>query len=192
MIALAFLAVAGVAQPRLRELDLRELSGAPAALAPGRARVVMFWRSDCGPCLLELRDLAGLRRESPLPITPVALDRFAPKWVPVRRLESAPDPESRAFVVRQPESTWSEKALGAGPSARRALARLRLPARASLLARGDQAAILTRFGGPPPRLPLAVAFDAEGAVCARRTGLLGYDRLKAWARVCGGSGAARR
>ena len=28
----------------------------------GRAHVVMFWRSDCAPCLIELRELPDLRR----------------------------------------------------------------------------------------------------------------------------------
>ena len=62
---------------------------------------------------------------------------------------------------------------------------------ASDVAVQDAAGVLTSWGGAPPRLPLAVAVDAQGAVCARHTGLLGRDRLAAWAKACGGVHARR-
>ncbi len=62
---------------------------------------------------------------------------------------------------------------------------------ASDVAVQDAAGVLTSWGGAPPRLPLAVAVDAEGAVCARHTGLIGRDRLAAWAKACGGAHARR-
>ena len=78
-----------------------------------------------------------------------------------------------------------------GPVAR-VLSRAGLQPRDTLRADGDAAAVLTTYGGAPPRLPLAVAFDGEGRVCARRTGFLGYDHLRAWAVTCGSRDAARR
>ena len=72
------------------------------------------------------------------------------------------------------------------------LARAGLQPSDTLRADGDAAAVLTTYGGAPPRLPLAIAFDGEGHVCGRRTGLLGYDHLRAWAVTCGSRNAARR
>lgn len=131
---------------------LQRLDGAPAPAA--RRAVVMFWRADCGPCLLELGDLAALRRAArPLAVTPVGL---------------------------QPAATL-----------RPALARLHLSDGDSLLTPDDAAAVLTRYGGAPPRLPLAVALSADGSVCARHTGLLGRDLVRRWGATCGGGHAAR-
>jgi hypothetical protein len=50
------------AAPALGLLSL-EAPGAetPLSASNGQARVLVFWRSDCAPCLLELRDSAGLR-----------------------------------------------------------------------------------------------------------------------------------
>jgi hypothetical protein len=61
----------------------------------------------------------------------------------------------------------------------------------SFLARaiGAPSQILTELEGPPPRLPLAVALDPSGRICARRTGLLGTDQVRAWVRSCGASHA---
>ncbi len=73
-----------------------------------------------------------------------------------------------------------------------ALARIGLSERDTLRGVGDPAALLTSYGGAPPRLPLAVAFDGAGRVCGRRTGFLGYDHLRAWAAACGTADAARR
>jgi hypothetical protein len=49
--------------------------------------------------------------------------------------------------------------------------------------------VLSAWGGPPPRLPLAVALDGTGRICARHSGLIGTERLQAWARTCGGAHA---
>lgn len=61
----------------------------------------------------------------------------------------------------------------------------------ALLARalGEPSQVLTGLEGLPPRLPLTVALDPSGRVCARRTGLLGTDQVRAWAASCGGARA---
>ena len=56
---------------------------------------------------------------------------------------------------------------------------------------GSASAILTAYGGAPPRLPLAVAFRPSGALCAHHGGLLGTDRVRTWARDCGAAHAGR-
>jgi hypothetical protein len=56
---------------------------------------------------------------------------------------------------------------------------------------GSASAILTAHGGAPARLPLAVAFTPSGAPCAHHGGLLGTDRVRAWARACGAARAGR-
>jgi thiol-disulfide isomerase/thioredoxin len=56
-------------------------------------------------------------------------------------------------------------------------------------AEGEPSTILTSFGGAPPRLPLAVVFDAAGHVCARHSGLLGSDQVRAWVQACGSAHA---
>ncbi len=135
------------------------LDGRPVAADALRSTVVLFWRADCGPCLVELSDLAALRRAAaPLHVQPVVLDE-------------APD--------------------SPGPVTER-LAKTGLSASDTLRASADPAELLTAYGGAPPRLPLAVAFDGAGKPCGRRTGFLGYDRLRAWARDCGGARAAGR
>ena len=126
-------------------LTLRQVDGRPAALP--RPGVVLFWRSDCAPCRLELADLPALRRAAaPLPLQPVELKG------------AAGTPHEGPAGLRTDE---------------------------------DPAAVLTRWGGAPPRLPLTAAVDAQGRLCARHTGLIGRDRLKDWARACGGEAARR-
>jgi hypothetical protein len=56
---------------------------------------------------------------------------------------------------------------------------------------GSASAILTAYGGAPPRMPLAVAFTPSGSPCASHHGLLGTDRVHAWARECGTTHAGR-
>ena len=87
-------------------------------------------------------------------------------------------PGRMLFVGLQQPQVLREAALKAGASL-------------DLIVSADGAAseILTRFGGAPPRLPLAVALDASGRVCARRHGLLGIERVMAWAQTCGRSHA---
>lgn len=75
------------------------------------------------------------------------------------------------------------------PALRPALARLGLGDGNSLWTEEDAARVLTRYGGAPPRLPLAVAFGADGRECGRHTGYLGTDQLRAWARACGATRA---
>lgn len=46
------------------------------------------------------------------------------------------------------------------------------------------AAVLAQWGGSSAGLPLAVALDASGHICARKHGLLGTDQLHLWATSC--------
>lgn len=58
----------------------------------------------------------------------------------------------------------------------------RRPLRGAYADQRDKALVLADWGGTA--LPLAVAIDAAGRVCGRRSGLLGTDQLKQWARAC--------
>lgn len=130
------------------------LANAPSPLAADRPSVLVFWRSDCGPCLLEMADLVALQAAArPARVVPVGL---------------------------QPPA-----------SLRPALARLHLADADSAWTRDDPTRLLVDLGGAPARLPLAVAFRADGTMCARHAGLLGRDRVHAWGRTCGGAHAAR-
>ena len=81
--------------------------------------------------------------------------------------------------------------LQAPAAVRQGLHAASLPANASLWTAQDAGEVLLAYGGPPPRLPLAIALDAQGQVCGRRTGLLGTDQLKAWSSACVGRHAPR-
>lgn len=111
-----------------------------------RPRVLMLWRADCGPCLLELGNL--------------------------KALEAGARPVDLVLVALDPPAVARDKLKAMGVT----------PAR-QWYALGDNAAVLSALGGPPPRLPLAVAID-HGRVCAKRIGLLGSDIVKQWARTC--------
>lgn len=71
------------------------------------------------------------------------------------------------------------------PTLRSAVDKAGAPLAMMVRADGPPDAILTDFGGAPPRLPLAVALNASGQVCARHLGLLGTDRVRAWVQSCG-------
>jgi hypothetical protein len=111
-----------------------------------RPRVLMLWRADCGPCLLELGNL--------------------------KALEAGARPTDLVLVALDPPAVARDKLKAMGVT----------PVR-QWYALGDNAAVLTALGGPPPRLPLAVAID-RGRICAKRIGLLGADIVKQWARTC--------
>lgn len=152
--ALALPALAGAVGPGERAPRLERLDGAPLPSSGAAPDVLLFWRADCGPCLLEMADLAALRAAArPGRVTPVGL---------------------------QPAATL-----------RPALRRLGLDEADTATTREDPGALLTRLGGAPPRLPLAVALRSDGQVCGRHSGLLGRDQVRAWARSCGGADARR-
>lgn len=46
------------------------------------------------------------------------------------------------------------------------------------------AEVLADWGGRGAILPLAVAIDRHGRVCASRRGLLGTDQIRQWSRQC--------
>ncbi|MBE7220379.1 MAG: hypothetical protein INR64_18075, partial [Caulobacteraceae bacterium] len=65
------LALGGPAWARGAPLLFR-MDGARALQAGPGPDVLLFWRADCGPCLLELSDLAALRAAArPGRVTPV-------------------------------------------------------------------------------------------------------------------------
>lgn len=127
-------------------LHLQTLSGAPVSAAPG-VTILAFWRADCAPCLVELRQAAAYAQAA------------RPGRILFVGLQAAPILE---------------------------VARIKAGAPGSLVARapGNSSAILVSLNGAPARLPLAVALNARGEVCARRAGLLGTDTVRAWARRC--------
>ncbi|WP_329653360.1 hypothetical protein [Phenylobacterium sp.] len=133
----------------LSEVRFRALDGGPRGLAAlkGKPAVLVFWRSDCAPCLIELRGLAGLQAAAaPAPLVTVALEEPAPAAQALRKMG----------VV--PERAW--------------------------LSRRDARQTLLAFGPAPARLPLSVALDSRGAVCAQHVGLLGTDRVRQWVKQC--------
>jgi thiol-disulfide isomerase/thioredoxin len=133
----------------------KTLDGAPLPISTGgRPTVVAFWRADCGPCLMELRN--------------------------ARAYVKAASPGRFLFVGLQPGGDLKKAVEIAG-------APLGLPAQAV----GATSAVLTTYGGAPPRLPLSVAFRGDGSVCAHHTGLLGTDQVQSWAKICGAPHAIR-
>ncbi|MDB5464818.1 MAG: thioredoxin-family protein [Phenylobacterium sp.] len=133
----------------LSEVRFDALGGGPRSLTAlkGKPAVLVFWRSDCAPCLIELRGLAGLQAAAaPAPLVTVALEGPASAAQALRKMDVSP------------ERAW--------------------------LSRTDARLTLLAFGPAPPRLPLSVALDSRGAVCARHVGLLGTDRVRQWVKQC--------
>lgn len=128
-------------------VSLRSLARPEAVARLDGPAIALFWKADCGPCLLELKGLAALRAAAgPVKVYTVALDR----------------PEAARERLR---------ALGVDQSLAFAVA-------------DEPASVLAAYSAGAPRLPLAVAFSRNGAICARHVGLLGTDRVKTWARTC--------
>ena len=122
-----------------RPVGSGSLHGAPA--------IVLLWRSDCGPCLVELNGWSELQNAAQGGrLTALALE--------------AHDSTDVATLARgYPRSAvWTSDE---APSA-----------------------VLTRLGGAPPRLPLAVALKPDGHVCAVHHGILGTDRARKWIQQC--------
>jgi thiol-disulfide isomerase/thioredoxin len=133
----------------LSEVRFDALGGGPRSLAglKGKPAVLVFWRSDCAPCLIELRGLAGLQAAAvPAPLVTIALEGPASAAEALHKMDVSP------------ERAW--------------------------LARTDARRTLLAFGAAPPRLPLSVALDSRGAVCAQHVGLLGTDRVRQWVKQC--------
>lgn len=148
--ALLGMSAGGAALAAPPELQLtRSASSAPVALTTvsrGDGAIILFWRTDCAPCLLELQHLAALRRASgSKPLVLVAL-------------QSQADLDEGLLRLGTPISTWR--------------------------AVEDPRTVLLRFGGSPPRLPLAVALDRCGEICRAHHGLVGSNIVKKWIRAC--------
>jgi len=148
--ALCGLGVASAA-PRqiLKDLALHDLAGRSHTLGElaGHPAVLVVWRGDCGPCLIELLHIGDLQAAAaPAPLVMLAVDE------PAR--------------IRQ------------------ALQRYKARPREIWVADAPTRDVLVALNGEPPRLPLALALDRKGGICARHLGLLGTDRVKDWVRRC--------
>ncbi|WP_271145946.1 redoxin domain-containing protein [Brevundimonas sp. NIBR10] len=130
------------------QLQGRDLNGRHVRVADlaGQPAVLLLWRSDCGPCLIELQGWAGLERAARGRLVAVALEPAPPAAAASQRLGL---PSTMVWTASEPASE-----------------------------------VLTRFGGAPPRLPLAIAVDSAGRTCATHHGILGTDRAKDWMRRC--------
>ncbi|MDB5417151.1 MAG: thioredoxin-family protein [Phenylobacterium sp.] len=145
MAALCALGVASAA-PRLALHDLAGRSRSLGELA-GHSAILVVWRGDCGPCLIELLNIRDLEAAAgPAPLVMLALDEPGKIRLALQRYKA------------RPRRIWVADA----------------PAREVLVA----------LNGEPPRLPLALALDRKGGICARHLGLLGTDRVKDWVRRC--------
>lgn len=85
--------VAGLGFPQLQRLD-----GARADVSPSSGpMILLFWRSDCAPCLLELSDLAALRASARnARVIPVGLQPAAALRPALARLRLRDDVTLRA------------------------------------------------------------------------------------------------
>lgn len=75
-------------------------------------------------------------------------------------------------------------AIDPADKARRGLAAAGLSTDGAFADARDPAAVLGGWGGAGAMLPLAVAIDRAGNVCATKRGLLGTDQLQAWKTRC--------
>lgn len=64
------------------------------------------------------------------------------------------------------------------------LAERAVPDHAAYVASGEAKAILATLSGGATRLPLSVAVDAHGEICARHVGLLGTQTAEDWSEAC--------
>jgi hypothetical protein len=148
-VASAALAGAAAATPAAPDIRAQDLEGHPRTLAQlaGRPTILVLVRSDCGPCLIELRNIAAIKSAAG---------------------------QARLVLL----------AVESRDDARRFLLRAQLPHRDLWAADAAPGEVLVKLNGDPPRLPLAVALDRSGAICARHLGLLGTDRVRDWVRQC--------
>lgn len=87
--AAAAMALAASGHSTAARVAVSDLAGRPAVLAPyGESVTTLFWRADCGPCLLELSDLDALRRAArPGRLVAVALQGGGDLRVALRKLK---------------------------------------------------------------------------------------------------------
>lgn len=142
--------------PDVQVLDLAQDGPARSlrTLLQGQAAVVIFWRSDCAPCLEEIRQLEELKPAAqPMRVLTVGLENPEPLRAQLQRLDV------------QSHSAWYSLE--------------------------DPAQVLAAFG-TVPRLPLTVAFDASGDICARRRGVLTPVLIAEWVAACMQSAALEK
>lgn len=135
---------------------------------------------------------AALRLES-LDGAPIAVRGSSPTILAFWRADCAPCLIELGQAQAYADAARPARLLFVGLQDRAALKAAAAKAHAppAVLARtiGAPSQVLTDLEGFPPRLPLAVALDPSGRICARRTGLLGTDQVRAWARSCGAAHA---
>lgn len=68
--------------------------------------------------------------------------------------------------------------------ARRGIVAAGLPTATAFADGRDPAVVLADWGGGAAALPLAVAIDRRGRICASKRGLLGTDQIREWKSRC--------
>lgn len=132
----------------IERLRLRPMTDTPdGAASVGKPTLLMLWRADCAPCLIELKNLASLE---------------------------AAAGDARLLVV----------ALDSPDVAKATLRRLGVQPRAAWRSLEAPDTVLLALNEPPARLPLTVALDGSGSICARRVGLLGTELVAQWVQQC--------
>lgn len=119
----------------------------PLSALNGQPHVVLLWRSDCAPCLIELQNFAAL--------------------------EAATGAGRLVTIAIEPVG-----------QARQTLHQFNVPPHPAFVAQGDATVFLEAISDGGRRLPLALALDRRGHICARHVGLLGTDLARAWIRQC--------
>lgn len=110
-----------------------------------------------------------------------AIILFWATWCASCRGEMRRLPEIGAAAGDIPVATI---ALDPPATARAAIDTFGIPLRTAYADGRKPEQVLAEWGGGIVSLPLAVALDRGGQVCARKHGLLGTDEVKAWAARC--------
>lgn len=158
-------------------MTVRRLCGAMAAL------VIGCCAGGAAPAApLQLNALSG---GAPVPLSSL---RGAPAILVFWRADCAPCRLELDNIKQLRAAAGATRLIlvGLGPAdpLRAAMAHMSASPGLAWRADADPASVLLAFNGPPPRLPLSIALDARGRICARRVGLLGTDQIARWAKSC--------
>lgn len=130
--------------------------------------------------------------EQPFSIETVALDKGSPALsgpfiALVWKSDCAPCLTELSYLARLQDASGGRMvtvSLDAAELARTTLAENGVPPHAAYAAAGDPSTILADLSGGATRLPLSVAVNAAGEICASHVGLLGTDQARAWVATC--------